>query len=103
MGSTIVALASGENLAAIALLRLSGAEAHSLATHCFVSQHADKRHLVLRRAYFGTMVVDGEPLDQVLLTIFGAPHSYTGEDMAEIACIRSKTGATGRVLVQSLS
>lgn len=86
MGSTIVALASGENLAAIALLRLSGEEAHSLATHCFVSQHADKRHLVLRRVYFGTMVVDGEPLDQVLLTIFGAPHSYTGEDMAEIAC-----------------
>jgi tRNA modification GTPase len=39
-----------------------------------------------RRATFGTIHEAGEPIDQVLLTTFQAPASFTGEDMAEITC-----------------
>lgn len=83
--STIVALATGENLAAIALLRISGQEAHRIATQYFVSSFTDSP-FPTRRALLGNWMVEGEALDQVLLTLFTAPHSYTGEDMAEIAC-----------------
>lgn len=83
--STIVALATGENLAAIALIRLSGEDAHRLALQHFESLSSVSSHPV-RRALLGKIILAGEVLDQVLLTLFAAPHSYTGEDMAEIAC-----------------
>ena len=37
-----------------------------------------------RRAVYGNFIADGERIDDVLLTVFRAPHSYTGEDMVEI-------------------
>ena len=83
--STIVALATGENLAAIAIIRLSGSDAHRLATQHFVPQRPHAM-LPMRRALLGQITLAGEELDQVLLTLFAAPNSYTGEDMAEIAC-----------------
>lgn len=83
--STIVALATGENLAAIAIIRLSGSDAHRLASQHFVPQRPHAM-LPMRRALLGQITLAGEELDQVLLTLFAAPNSYTGEDMAEIAC-----------------
>lgn len=83
--STIVALATGENLAAIAIIRLSGSDAHRLATQHFVPQRPHAM-LPMRRLLLGQITLAGEELDQVLLTLFAAPNSYTGEDMAEIAC-----------------
>ena len=83
--STIVALATGENLAAIAIIRLSGSDAHRLATQHFVPQRPHAM-LPMRRSLLGQITLAGEELDQVLLTLFAAPNSYTGEDMAEIAC-----------------
>lgn len=83
--STIVALATGENLAAIAIIRLSGSDAHRLASQHFVPQRPHAM-LPMRRTLLGQITLAGEELDQVLLTLFAAPNSYTGEDMAEIAC-----------------
>jgi tRNA modification GTPase trmE len=83
--STIVALATGQNLAAIALIRLTGEDAHTLALQ-FVHLKHPRTPPKMRTAIFGNLYVDGNELDQVLLTLFAAPASYTGEDMAEIAC-----------------
>ncbi len=83
--STIVALATGENLAAIALIRLSGDRAHPLVSQ-FFSPKRPLEKLPSRRALFGDWVVAGHSLDQVIVTLFTAPHSYTGEAMAEITC-----------------
>ncbi len=82
---TIVALATGENLAAIAVIRLSGQESHELVYQFFHTKSSFEK-IPLRHALFGEWRYQGEVLDQVLVTLFGAPHSYTGEDMAEIAC-----------------
>ena len=82
---TIVALATGENLAAIAVIRLSGQQSHELV-HQFFHSKGSFEKIPLRHALFGEWRYHGEVLDQVLVTLFAAPHSYTGEDMAEISC-----------------
>ena len=39
-----------------------------------------------RRAAYGDVIFEGEPIDDAIITIFRAPHSYTGEDTVEISC-----------------
>ncbi len=80
---TIVALASGEGPAAIALLRLSGPEALRLARVCLPALPPSPEP---RRLYLSAFIEEGgEPLDEVLATYFCAPRSYTGEDVVEIS------------------
>ncbi len=78
---TIVALATPAGRGAIAVLRLSGALAREIA-----SQHIRPWPIAPRVATLCS-VVDGKGvlLDQALVTFFQAPHSYTGEDVVEIA------------------
>lgn len=70
---------------AVGIVRISGPEAISIADKIF---HGS-RVLSERKAStiaFGTIEADGSVLDEVLVSIFRAPHSYTGEDAVEIAC-----------------
>ena len=70
---------------AVGIVRISGPEAISIADKIF---HGS-RVLSERKAgtiAFGTIEADGSVLDEVLVSIFRAPHSYTGEDAVEIAC-----------------
>lgn len=78
---TIVALATAAGRGAIAMIRLSGARATTVARALGASE------LVARRATRARLrhPVSSEPLDDVLVTWFAAPHSYTGEDVIEIA------------------
>jgi tRNA modification GTPase len=80
--ATIVARASGEGPAAIALIRLSGADALAIARRSLPAfpQEPQPRQMYL------TAFTDaaGEPLDEVLAAFFRGPHSYTGEDVVEI-------------------
>lgn len=71
--------------AAIAIVRLSGPDAFAVLRKIFRSRETEYEGY---RIYFGTIVdpENGETVDQVLVNIFRAPHSYTGEDMAEINC-----------------
>ena len=84
---TIVALATPSGAGAIAVIRLSGIDSISIASKVFLSVSGkdltkQKSHTI----YLGD-VVDGEKvLDQVLLSIFRNPYSYTGEDVVEISC-----------------
>jgi tRNA modification GTPase len=84
---TIVALATPSGVGAIAVIRLSGAVAIEVASKVFLSVsgkdiNKQKSHTI----HLGHIVDDKKVLDQVLLSIFKNPHSYTGEDVVEISC-----------------
>ncbi len=79
---TIAALSTPSGTGAVALLRVSGPEAAAVAQAVFKGPR-----LVPRRALFGSVVAaDGHRIDDVLLTYFAGPASYTGEDTIEITC-----------------
>jgi tRNA modification GTPase len=85
MHDTIAAISTPFGEGAIAVLRLSGARAVEIAGAIFRGKRL-VAELAPRVQHFGA-VFDGErKLDDVLLTVFRAPHSYTGEDVVEIAC-----------------
>ncbi|WP_298064421.1 tRNA uridine-5-carboxymethylaminomethyl(34) synthesis GTPase MnmE [uncultured Rikenella sp.] len=80
--TTIAAAATGPG-GAIALIRLSGPQAIAIAEKVFSKPLADAPGYTV---HFGT-IADGERiLDEVLVTLFRASKSYTGEDMVEISC-----------------
>lgn len=83
----IVALATPPGAGAIAVIRVSGRDAISLVDAVFTSVRgkslvAQPSHTV----HLGHIVDEGKTLDQVLVTIFKGPNSYTGEHVAEISC-----------------
>ncbi len=79
--STIAAISTAHGDAAIGVIRLSGPEAHKIA--CAVFSPTPK---MPRQAAVGVLS-DGEgPIDKAVLTLWKAPRSYTGEDMAEFSC-----------------
>ena len=84
---TIIALATPSGAGAIAVIRLSGSKAiamvdasfKSISTKKLVSQKTHTIHL-------GHIVEDSRVLDEVLVSVFKNPKSYTGEDVVEISC-----------------
>ena len=84
---TICAIATPHGMGAIAVVRVSGPEAISLGSQVF--RQNDKpfiqEKVVSHKAYYGHIVDNGDWLDEVLVTFFKAPHSFTGEDSAEIS------------------
>lgn len=84
---TIVALASPSGAGAIAVIRLSGTGALTIAEQVF--QSVSEKSLSKQKTHtihLGHILDEGKVLDQVLLSIFKNPHSYTGEDVIEISC-----------------
>ena len=82
---TIVAISTSLGRSAIGVVRISGGEALAIARRFFRSQSPDFE-LEHRTAQVGTWVsVSGEEIDEVVVTPFYAPHSYTGEDVIEIS------------------
>ncbi|MCX8112171.1 MAG: tRNA uridine-5-carboxymethylaminomethyl(34) synthesis GTPase MnmE [Bacteroidia bacterium] len=82
MGDTVVAVATAWAPAAIGVVRLSGPEALSIILGLWRGKAIRPRY-----AHYGEIwEPDGRLLDQVVLTFFPAPHSYTGEDVVEISC-----------------
>jgi tRNA modification GTPase len=79
---TIVAISTPPGRGGIGILRLSGPDALAVAAELVVT----KAPLEHGRVRFGKLRdADGAVLDEALVTAFHAPHSYTGEDVAEIA------------------
>ena len=83
---TICAIATPHGMGAIAVVRVSGPEAISIVSQLFTQNDLafDKSKIVANKAYYGHIVDHGELLDEVLVTFFKAPHSFTGDDSAEI-------------------
>ena len=84
---TICAIATAQG-GAIGIIRVSGPEAISITNkHFRPIQGAPLTERKARTAIFGHLInTDGAMLDEVLVTLFHAPHSYTGEDSVEISC-----------------
>ena len=100
---TIAAVATPQAAGGIGIVRISGGDAIEIAEKIFVPARgarltASKGY----RAYFGRAVDNGEELDEAVCLVFRAPHSYTGEDVAEISC-HGGLFITRRVLQAALS
>ena len=85
--NTIVALATPPGAGAIAIIRLSGKEAITIATEVFNSISGkellkQKSHTV----HLGNIVDGNRIIDEVLATVFKNPNSYTGENVVEFSC-----------------
>jgi len=99
---TIAALATPAGVGALAVIRISGSEALAIADKIFhgVSRpSATKERKVLRGRIVGD---DEEVIDEVLLTVYRNPKSYTGEDLVEISG-HGGTLVAARVLATTLS
>lgn len=81
---TIVALATAQGISAIAVIRLSGHNAIAITQQVFRGKNLLKApsHTV----HFGTLQDEGKFLDEVLITVFKEPHSFTQENAVEISC-----------------
>ena len=81
---TIIALATPQGIGAIGIIRLSGTEAISIVDSLFPG-----KSLALQPAntlHVGVMKEGNKALDEVVISIFKAPRSYTGENVIEISC-----------------
>ena len=85
---TIVAIATAPGNGAIAVIRLSGEMAISIADKVFKSPKKGK-NLITEKAntlHFGKIFDKNEIIDEVVVSLFKTPHSYTGENTVEISC-----------------
>ena len=84
---TIVALASPSGAGAIAVIRVSGNEAWDIVAPLFKSvRNKDLKKQRSHTIHLGHIVDGKRTLDQVLVSLFKGPHSYTGENVVEISC-----------------
>jgi tRNA modification GTPase len=86
---TIAAISTPPGVGAIAIVRLSGPLACPIVETLFTpgAPGYDGKFLRTHRAYYGQLNNrDGEEVDEVVVTTFLKPHSYTGEDLLEISC-----------------
>lgn len=83
----ICAISTAPGMGAIAVLRLSGEGAIDLTDGVFVSPSGKKlAEAGGNTVHFGRVLDAGELVDEVLVTVFRTPHSFTGEESVEIAC-----------------
>ena len=98
MENTISGIATALVESGIGIIRISGSQAVEIAGKILRTKGG--RPLDIRESHrirYG-FVFDGEKeIDEVLVSTFLAPKSFTGEDTVEINCHRSKTGGAGRV------
>ncbi len=85
---TICAISTPPGTGGIAVIRLSGAQAISIADMVFRSPVREKRlcEQAANTLHFGSVYQADELIDEVVVGLFRAPHSYTGEDVVEISC-----------------
>ena len=81
---TIVALATPQGAGALGIIRVSGPETFSLVNALFAGKDltTQKTHTL----HFGVIKYQDEIIDEVVISLFKNPRSYTGEDVIEISC-----------------
>jgi tRNA modification GTPase len=81
---TIVALATAPGIGAIAVIRLNGTKAIDICNSLFPAKdlHQQPGHTL----HFGSIIDRGRTIDEVVVSLYKAPRSYTGEDIVEISC-----------------
>ena len=84
-GDTIAAISTPIGIGGIAVIRISGENSIKLITEIFKGNkplNKSKTHSV----HFGKIVDKNRIIDEVLVTVFKTPNSYTGEDVVEVSC-----------------
>ena len=84
---TICALSTPQGVGGIAVVRVSGSQAWVIVSKLFSKPLQPEKK---RKAIFGCIFDGKEILDEVVVTLFQGPHSFTGEDVVEIACHGSR-------------
>ena len=90
---TIVALATPQGVGAIGVIRLSGEMSIDICDSIFGTKSLKKKELQKKASHtihFGVIHDDDLIIDEVLLSLFKAPNSYTSENVVEISCHGSK-------------
>ena len=80
---TIAALSTPPGMGALAIIRISGTEALSILSSIF---NKDLTQVAGYTIHFGNIKDGEEIIDEVLVSVFRAPRSFTGEESAEITC-----------------
>ena len=86
---TICALATAPGLGAIAVIRVSGPNTFPIVESVFKTKKGKVKNFEIitsHTLHFGDIVLDNQTLDEVLISVFKNPHSYTGQDTIEISC-----------------
>lgn len=82
MSSTIAAIGTALSNSGISIIRLSGKDSLNIINKIFKSSaKLEPNHII-----YGKIIENNEVIDNVLVSYFKAPHSYTGEDVCEINC-----------------
>jgi tRNA modification GTPase len=81
---TIVALATPPGIGALGIIRLSGKEAVRVVNNLFPSKDLEAKPS--HTLHVGLLKNEDIVLDEVVVSLFKAPRSYTGEDVVEISC-----------------
>ncbi|MEO6252879.1 MAG: tRNA uridine-5-carboxymethylaminomethyl(34) synthesis GTPase MnmE [Ferruginibacter sp.] len=81
---TIVALATPTGIGAIGVIRLSGPKAIDIVNELFPSKDLNKKHT--HTIHVGFIKEDDVDIDEVVVSLYKNPRSYTGEDVVEIGC-----------------
>jgi tRNA modification GTPase len=81
---TIVALATPPGIGAIGVIRLSGSKAIDIVNSLFPSKNLDNQSS--HTLHVGYITQEGKDIDEVVVSLFKNPKSYTGEDVVEISC-----------------
>jgi tRNA modification GTPase len=81
---TIIALATAQGISAIAVIRLSGKNAIEITNKLFKGK--DLTTVASHTLHFGTLIDDSRILDEVLISVFKEPNSFTKENAVEISC-----------------
>ena len=82
MSTTIAAIGTALSNSGISIIRISGKDSLSIINKIFKTNHEIEPNTIV----FGKILKNNEFIDNVLLSYFKAPHSYTGEDICEINC-----------------
>jgi tRNA modification GTPase len=84
---SIVALATPSGAGAISIIRVSGPDAIEIGANVFKSiKNKDLKQQKTHTLHLGHIIDEGKILDEVLISIFKGPNSYTGENTIEISC-----------------
>src|SRR6187399_125716 len=80
---TIVALSTPPGVGAIGVIRLSGPLAFTIMNRLFSKDlNVQPSHTL----HVGLLKENGEAIDEVVVSLFRGPNSYTGEDVIEVSC-----------------
>ena len=85
MSNTICAISTPYGSGGIAVVRVSGEQSIAIVGSLFRGR-TNLREAKANTAHYGEIIRGGEVLDEVVATVFHAPHSFTGEDTVEISC-----------------